>query len=51
MNTVLDWTRRTVLITIGVVSFVVGTIGIVVPLLPTVPFWILTGICFYFAAS
>jgi uncharacterized membrane protein YbaN (DUF454 family) len=51
MTIVLDWARRAVLITIGVVSLVVGIIGIFVPFLPTVPFLILTAMCFSAAAS
>jgi uncharacterized membrane protein YdbT with pleckstrin-like domain len=51
MDTVLNWARKTILITIGVISLVVGIIGIFVPFLPTVPFLILTAICFILATS
>lgn len=51
MTLVLDWTRRIALITIGLVSLFVGIVGIVVPLLPTVPFLLVTAICFWLAAS
>lgn len=33
-------------ITVGLISFILGTIGIVLPLLPTVPFYLLTIYCF-----
>ncbi|OFM18522.1 MULTISPECIES: YbaN family protein [Staphylococcus] len=37
---------RYILITIGLISAIVGFIGIVVPLLPTTPFLLLAAICF-----
>lgn len=37
---------KIILIVIGCISFVLGTIGIVLPILPTVPFYLLTLICF-----
>ena len=37
---------RPVYTTVGVLSVVLGTVGIVVPLLPTVPFMILAAFCF-----
>ena len=36
---------RYVFLTIGAISFVLGTSGIVLPLLPTVPFYMLTLFC------
>lgn len=36
---------RYVFLTIGAISFVLGTAGIVIPLLPTVPFYMLTLFC------
>lgn len=33
-------------ISLGFISFILGTIGIVLPLLPTVPFYLLTLYCF-----
>ena len=36
---------RYVFLTIGAISFVLGTVGIVLPLLPTVPFYMLTLFC------
>jgi len=36
---------RYIFLTIGAVSFVLGTAGIVIPLLPTVPFYMLTLFC------
>ena len=37
---------RALYLTIGFVSLGLGGVGIVVPLLPTVPFWILAAFCF-----
>ena len=37
---------RSVFLTIGTISFVLGTIGIVIPLFPTIPFYMLTVFCF-----
>ncbi|WP_314643166.1 YbaN family protein [uncultured Veillonella sp.] len=37
---------RSVFLTIGAISFVLGTIGIVIPLFPTIPFYMLTVFCF-----
>lgn len=37
---------RVLLIVAGTICVVLGTIGIVVPLLPTVPFYLLAGVCF-----
>lgn len=37
---------RYVFLTIGAISFVLGTIGIVIPLFPTIPFYMLTVFCF-----
>ena len=36
---------RYIFLTIGAISFVLGTVGIVIPLLPTVPFYMLTLFC------
>ena len=36
---------RYIFLTIGAISFVLGTAGIVIPLLPTVPFYMLTLFC------
>ena len=36
---------RYVFLTIGAISFALGTAGIVLPLLPTVPFYMLTLFC------
>ena len=37
---------RFFLIALGCISFVLGTIGIFIPILPTVPFYLLTTFCF-----
>ena len=37
---------RYVFLTIGAISFVLGTIGIVIPLFPTIPFYMFTVFCF-----
>ena len=37
---------RYVFMTIGAISFVLGTIGIVIPLFPTIPFYMFTVFCF-----
>ena len=36
---------RYIFLTIGAISFALGTAGIVLPLLPTVPFYMLTLFC------
>ena len=36
---------RYIFLTIGAISFVLGTAGLVIPLLPTVPFYMLTLFC------
>ena len=38
--------RKCILITIGVLSVVLATVGIVLPLLPTTPFLLLSAACF-----
>ncbi len=37
---------RVIFLIIGSISLVLGTIGIIVPILPTVPFYLLTAFCF-----
>lgn len=37
---------RTIFLIVGCISFAFGTIGIVIPVLPTVPFYLLTAFCF-----
>jgi len=38
--------KKIILITVGLISFVLGTIGVVLPILPSVPFYLLTLVCF-----
>ena len=38
--------RRPLYLAAGWLSFGIGAIGIVLPLLPTIPFWILAAFCF-----
>lgn len=38
--------KKTFFIALGCVSLALGTIGIVLPILPTVPFYLLTAFCF-----
>ena len=42
---------RYVFLTIGSISFALGTAGIVLPLLPTVPFYMLTLFCLRYRRS
>ncbi len=37
---------RVIFLIVGCVSFALGTVGIVIPVLPTVPFYLLTAFCF-----
>lgn len=37
---------RVLFLIVGFISLVLGTIGIVIPILPTVPFYLLTAFCF-----
>ncbi len=37
---------RAIFLIVGCVSFALGTVGIVIPVLPTVPFYLLTAFCF-----
>ena len=38
--------KKAFFIALGCVSLALGTIGIVLPILPTVPFYLLTAFCF-----
>ncbi len=38
--------KRTVYIIIGSICFVIGTIGVILPLLPSFPFYLATAFCF-----
>ena len=44
-------TQKQILIAVGTVSLVIGVIGLVVPLLPGVPFLIFAEFCFGWAAT
>lgn len=37
---------RVIFLVIGCISFALGTVGIIIPVLPTVPFYLLTAFCF-----
>jgi len=39
--------KKTLLIILGILSTVIGAIGIIVPLLPTTPFLLIAATCFY----
>lgn len=43
--------KRSLYLTIGILSLILGTIGIIVPLLPTVPFILLAAFCFARSSS
>lgn len=38
--------KKTIYVTVGFISFVIGAIGIVIPILPTTPFLLLASYCF-----
>ncbi len=38
--------KKAILIAAGSISFLLGTIGIILPILPTVPFYLLTACCY-----
>ncbi len=38
--------KRALFITVGLICFVIGTIGVVLPLLPAFPFYLATAFCF-----
>lgn len=37
---------RVIFLAVGCISFALGTVGIIIPVLPTVPFYLLTAFCF-----
>lgn len=37
---------RVIFLVVGCISFALGTVGIIIPVLPTVPFYLLTAFCF-----
>ncbi|AUB43252.1 putative membrane protein YbaN, DUF454 family (plasmid) [Nostoc flagelliforme CCNUN1] len=46
MSEVLNGIKKAVLITVGTVSLVIGVVGLILPLVPGIPFLILSAICF-----
>jgi uncharacterized membrane protein YbaN (DUF454 family) len=38
--------KKFIYVVIGIISFILGTIGIVLPILPTTPFYLLASVCF-----
>ncbi len=51
MEATLKNTQKQILIAVGTVSATIGIIGIFVPILPTVPFLLLSEFCFAWAAT
>jgi len=46
MDAILTGLRKAALITVGTISFAIGIVGLVLPVLPGTPFLILSAICF-----
>ena len=42
----MNHVKKLLFLTIGCISLVLGTVGIALPILPTVPFYLLTAFCF-----
>ncbi|MGK0467102.1 YbaN family protein [Clostridium sp.] len=38
--------KKFIYVVIGLISFILGTIGIILPILPTTPFYLLASVCF-----
>ncbi len=51
MEATLKNTQKQILIAVGTVSAIVGILGLVLPILPGVPFLILSECCFAWAAT
>jgi uncharacterized membrane protein YbaN (DUF454 family) len=49
MDAVVNHLRKATLFTLGAVSFAVGIAGVILPLLPHTPFFLLSALCFKLA--
>jgi uncharacterized membrane protein YbaN (DUF454 family) len=49
MDEVLNGLKKAALITLGTVSVIMGIVGVILPLIPGTPFFILAGYCFNLA--
>ncbi|MGG7162525.1 YbaN family protein [Clostridium ihumii] len=42
----MDKIKKYIYIVVGIIAFILGTIGVVLPILPTTPFYLLASFCF-----